>query len=902
MLTSPVRNKATKLANNLFASGDYCGALEIYYKLSKKIGSKFFYMNIAICLNRLLREGGDKIRIREFIDNNEFDIFEKLYSDRIIVSLTSYPGRIDTVEFAIKSILDQSYKASKVVLWLAGEQFPKGENDLPASLLSLKREGLEIEWCEDLRSYKKLIPALTKYPEKIIVTADDDIIYGKNWLLKLLLAYIENPFVISCHRVHCVSLNGQGELLDYRKWPQDIKDVSNSFANFFTGCGGVLYPPHSLKSEVLNKEIFANICPDGDDIWFWAMAVLNDTRIQLVKNSDFKIEFTPGSQETALWKSNVNGGHNNKLLASVFERYPVIRDKLLQERMDSAPKISVIIPIYNPGGYLNSCLESLSRQEFADFEVICVDDGSTDKKTSEILATYAANDNRFKVLKQKNSGPATARNNGFRYSRGEYISFVDADDYVSRDFIGGLYKAAKESQSDIAVVEEIVCFDDEGASTSKQSGFENFRKSRAKDCATAAILATGVSWNKIYRRKFLIENDIFYMDGMKCHAEDNYFSAAAIIAAGVNISVAKGAIYYWRQHGSSITKNITRESLEESAHVYEILKEKLSKANIVDKTYWLNVVNKRALRDLRYSARNIDVDDNFFKSLDQRFASTIDVCCIADENYVVPTMVFLESVRRAKNSTTKLSITILVPQGAKEKMISLEKLSSKGFRVNLVEVNGKQFDNLHKYKDNDNFCMASPSAMFKFIIPDIFKNLDRILYIDTDLIVRKDLMDLFMTTMDNDYMCAVVDMWAPVTTREDIKGFKNYFNSGMMLMNLRKMREENLPERLICAKMNATNFNLMDQDVFNEVCAGKVRMLDIKFNFLPVCYKRHKNKFDLSVVNRIYNSNYKTIEEVAHDPVVVHWAGSDKPWVTAETLFSNEWINIHSDLRSGKFL
>jgi lipopolysaccharide biosynthesis glycosyltransferase len=66
---------------------------------------------------------------------------------------------------------------------------------------------------------------------------------------------------------------------------------------------------------------------------------------------------------------------------------------------------------------------------------------------------------------------------------------------------------------------------------------------------------------------------------------------------------------------------------------------------------------------------------------------------------------------------------------------------------------------------------------------------------------------------------------------------------------------------------------------------------------LPVCYKRHKHRFDINLINRLYDSNYKTIEEIASDPVVVHWAGSDKPWVSNNTLFSDEWMNIFESLK-----
>jgi lipopolysaccharide biosynthesis glycosyltransferase len=247
-----------------------------------------------------------------------------------------------------------------------------------------------------------------------------------------------------------------------------------------------------------------------------------------------------------------------------------------------------------------------------------------------------------------------------------------------------------------------------------------------------------------------------------------------------------------------------------------------------------------------------------------------------------------------------------VPKGSMREMEILEKMTSEDFFVKVLEVDATQFDGLHKYKEDDNYCMASPSAMFKFIIPNVFSQLDRILYIDTDLIVRKDLLELCMTSMEDEYLCAVPDLWQPVTDRMDIKRFKTYFNSGVMLMNLAKMRSENLPDKLIEAKLNSTNFNLMDQDVFNEVCNGHIKILDIKFNFLPVCYKRHKHRFDMNAINRLYGSSYTKIEEIAADPVVAHWAGSDKPWVSNSTLFSGEWMNMLESLKvkgyvSGQF-
>lgn len=259
----------------------------------------------------------------------------------IVVSLTSYPARIGTVTPTIKSLLSQTYQARKIVLWLAEDQFPNKEKDLPFSLVELISDKFSIMWCEDLLSYKKLIPALSIYPTSVIVTADDDILYANNWLLELVVSYLQDPSAIHCHRAHAISLDEDGKLLPYKKWKRDVKSATAGFTNFFTGCGGVLYPPSSLHADVTRKSIFASICSHGDDIWFWGMAVLKNTKIKIVADSDFELNFIQGSQENALWVTNDGGGRNDIMLNSFMETYPSVMGKVLEGYKDTKDVISI---------------------------------------------------------------------------------------------------------------------------------------------------------------------------------------------------------------------------------------------------------------------------------------------------------------------------------------------------------------------------------------------------------------------------------------------------------------------------------------------------------------------------------------------------------------------------------
>lgn len=900
-----INDKVIK-ANRLYCNRLYGVALRLYHELSSEFGHRLFFANIGLCLDKLsTNEKNIKANCIALTKMGKFDVLNELYKKNIIVSLTSYPARINAVSETIKSILTQSFIPSKIVLWLADEQFPMKEKDLPTELLSLKDKGLSIEWCEDIRSYKKLIPSLIRYANKIIVTADDDVIYDKNWLSQLVMTHIEFPNDIICHRAHKIVFDDSENFSSYKSWEKEFKSNHSSSEYLFTGVGGVLYPVGSLYQDTIDKNLFLNICPHGDDLWFWAMSVLQGTKIRIVKDSCFKIDFVPGTQDVALWIRNVQKNGNDVMLQALDKYYPEIKNKLQEKKFSTGnlePLVSIIIPVYNTGKYLSKCLDSVINQYFTNFEVLCVDDGSTDELTLELLKKYSKADNRVRIIHQNNSGPASARNAGIIETKGEYIAFIDSDDYISENFIGNLYESAKLDDANISVCEQILCVNEENDYLEKNSGFGQSGETIKKHAVARAILTTGVSCNKLYKKEFLLRNELKYLDGMRCQAEDNYFSALAMIAAQNNIVMAKNSIYYYRQHECSITKNITKESFNKSVIVYENITHKLSKLDIADKKFWFNIIRQRALKDLRYISKSLADKEGIDDLLDSKFSLNIDICCIADENYIVPTMVFLESIKRSKRKTTQSSISILIPKGSKEKMEKLEKLSNHDFSVKVLEIDATQFENLHKYNENGNFCMASPSAMFKFIIPNVFPHLDRILYIDTDLIVRKDLQELFMTTMESEYLCAVPDLWTPVANREEIKKFNFYFNSGVMLMNLSKMRNDELPIKLIEAKINSTNYNLMDQDVFNEVCNGYCKILDIKYNFLPVCYKRHMHRFNIESINKLYRSEYVKVEEIAADPVVAHWAGSDKPWVSTSTLFSDEWMHIYKLLKKNGYI
>ena len=116
---------------------------------------------------------------------------------------------------------------------------------------------------------------------------------------------------------------------------------------------------------------------------------------------------------------------------------------MCEKRFANLPKVSIIVPVYNAEKYLERCLQSILQQNMTDFELICINDGSTDR-SNDILKQCVQKDQRVRLIEQKNQGVSVARNHGIDAASGEYIAFIDADDWVDTDFLFWLYTTAKK--------------------------------------------------------------------------------------------------------------------------------------------------------------------------------------------------------------------------------------------------------------------------------------------------------------------------------------------------------------------------------------------------------------------------------------------------------------------------
>ena len=234
----------------------------------------------------------------------------------LVISLTSHPPRFRSLKRTLECLLTQTLQVDRIILWIAHDD----RVFLSDTILGFVHKGVDIRFCQDLRSYNKIIPTLDEMPDAIIVTADDDIYYWPTWLEELVNAHRNDPQFVLCHRAHNIRLNKEGNPIAYEDWDFEIQEEDNSNLTFPTGIAGVLYPPGIFHEDVLRRDIFLELSPLNDDIWLHWMVRLNGGISRKIGPRRALI-YWPGSQTKALHLNNLNAGGNDRQILTIIERY-----------------------------------------------------------------------------------------------------------------------------------------------------------------------------------------------------------------------------------------------------------------------------------------------------------------------------------------------------------------------------------------------------------------------------------------------------------------------------------------------------------------------------------------------------------------------------------------------------
>ena len=250
----------------------------------------------------------------------------------VILSLTSYGKRVKgSAVFTVYSLLRQTVRPERVVLWLNEDEY--NSENLPSDLRFLCNYGLEVRFGKDIGSYTKLIHSLSAFPDKHIITADDDLYYSKNFVREFVEAHRQHPQAIITGFAKVPVSDSDYQLAPYDAWPE-YHHVTASFKYdslklFPLGVGGVFYPSHVFDDEVLNEVVFTALCPKADDIWLYIMGlrsqaekrILTDSRIAYY-HTDLLRQYITKDRLTA---TNRFRGENDTQLQALMEYYKIER-------------------------------------------------------------------------------------------------------------------------------------------------------------------------------------------------------------------------------------------------------------------------------------------------------------------------------------------------------------------------------------------------------------------------------------------------------------------------------------------------------------------------------------------------------------------------------------------------
>ena len=613
------------------------------------------------------------------------------------------------------------------------------------------------------------------------------------------------------------------------------------------------------------------------------------------------------------------------------------------------PKVSIIIPVYNVEKYLPKCLDSVINQTLKDIEIICINDESPDN-CGKILAEYAKQDSRIIVLNEKNSGQGSARNRGLEIAKGKYIQFLDSDDYYEPNCCEEMYNLM-EKHSDV----DVACFDTniiyEAYEDKKESDMNYFKmryKGKTKIRPHMAHQLIDVNcWNKIFRKTFIDKNNLRFPE--KLHYEDVGFFWFWITRTQYVYFYPKKLTNYVRRKGSFLGEIYEKSSktIFDAFKVNELIYDDLVKNNkweefkniyihsYVLKFKWLiGCFSKERWKDKKklvdscaaflktFDIHNFSLDDAEEQCFDNIinkkyymfdayntfevehilpiFEKSVNIVFSTDRNYIPYLSVSLQSIIDNSSLENNYDIVILcqdIYDFQKRNLIHQVKkytnISIRFFNMNSY-VSKYNVDRLFTRPD------MSVSAYYRLFVGDIFSKYDKIIYLDCDLIVNRDIKELFGVETKDHALAACLDtniahkMVASQNNEKymakfreymrDTFGFydtKNYFNSGVLVIDINKFQEVNLEYLLELAQKNTEFYH--DQNVLNIAFNYNCLILPDTWNVQAHIkyYPKYRQQLPINII-----ALYDEYEQI---PAIIHYTSQPKVWHDPYKQWANIW-------------
>ena len=274
--------------------------------------------------------------------------------------------------------------------------------------------------------------------------------------------------------------------------------------------------------------------------------------------------------------------------------------------MNNDPLISIIIPCFNAEKTLEKCLESVVQQSYANLEIIIIDDGSTDE-TSLIYNKFQSNDERILVLKQQNSGVSKARNTGVKAATGDYICFVDSDDWAELNYCSELYSLLVGENADISIVE--ASYEDENGNVlcSKPISDEKiFDGNRALVLLLEDQEIQSHPWGKLFKADLL--KNVHFPENLKCF--EDYSTLFKIFNKAVKVVKSNEKLYHYIQREDSLSHNLSPATAYQFfLAIMEVFEFWRNSAKVGDRNKIIKNIVRKLLMVLKRITRNTKVDE-----------------------------------------------------------------------------------------------------------------------------------------------------------------------------------------------------------------------------------------------------------------------------------------------------
>lgn len=579
-------------------------------------------------------------------------------------------------------------------------------------------------------------------------------------------------------------------------------------------------------------------------------------------------------------------------------------------------KISVIVPVYNSEKYLYQCLETILGQTLQETEVILIDDGSTDS-SYQICKEFADRDGRVRLYHQENKGAGAARNLGIELARGEYLSFLDSDDFFELDMLQTLYRRAKITDSDITFCnfwefDDITKEDKEVEWSFRSKLIPKKQPFSARDCPNTIFQLSnnGATWASLYKKSFVLKNNIQYATHKR--AEDVCFSRSALVMAKRISCINKRLLHYRINTISTLSSSAEkyqyavfnsysnlRHYLEEK-NVFHNYKKSFLEAYVsscihyefcflryplrfLSEAYFVdNVVSKYCLATLPKENFSNQSLCNKIKECIQSSTRSLSLRLWYEEkpNKIIPIVLATnEQMARACGVTIQSIIThisndhfydiyILYTDLSDCMKARLENMVSKNVHITTICV--KNLVNGINFPYRPAVPHVTKDAYYRLFISSIL-SYDKVLWLDSDLVAQTDISELYDVDLGDNLVAGVADILSDEEEKKRTEwGMEplNHINTGVLLINNKLWQEENLQKKYtdeISHPHYPYTFN--DQDIINFVCQDRILLLDHKWNFLYAAFRARKDKYELYI---------GSIDP--YDCSIIHYNGSAKPW------------------------